>query len=80
MPKPKITRRTAYEEPQRKHLRSDLIDALAENPTPTVLAVCARLGVSSSRLHFLHRDLARAIAARRLRRRAESIARRSDLL
>jgi len=50
-----LEKRTAYEEAQRKQLRSYLISALAENPAPTVLAVCARLGVSSSRIYFLHR-------------------------
>jgi hypothetical protein len=34
-------KRRAYEEAQRNQLRSDLIKALAENPAPTVLAVCA---------------------------------------
>ena len=53
-----------FEEAQRKQLRSDLISALAENPAPTVFAVCARLGVSSSRVYFLNRDLAHEIAAR----------------
>jgi hypothetical protein len=75
-----LGKRMAYEEAQRKQLRSDLIGALAENPAPTVLAVCARLGVSSSRVYFLHRDLAHAIAARHLRQRAESMERRRDLL
>jgi hypothetical protein len=64
---------------QRRKLHSDLIGALAENPAPTVLAVCARLGVSPSRVYFLHRDLAHAIAARHLRQRAESMERRRDL-
>jgi len=35
-----LEKRTAYEEAQRKQLRSDLIGALAENPAPTVFAVC----------------------------------------
>ena len=35
-----LEKRTAYEEAQRKQLRSDLISALAENPAPTVPAVC----------------------------------------
>jgi hypothetical protein len=55
-------------------------DRLAENPAPTVLAVCARLGVSSSRIYFLHRDLAHAIAARCLREQVESMDRRPELL
>ncbi len=74
-----LEKRTACEAAQRKQLRSDLISALAENPAPTVLAVCARLGVSSSRIYFLHRDLAHAIAARHLRQRAESSDRRREL-
>ena len=62
-----LKKTTIYEEAQREQLRSDLIDALAENPPPTVLAVCGRLGVSSSRIYFLHGDLAKAIAARHKR-------------
>jgi len=37
----------AYEAAQRKQLHSDLICALAENPAPTVPAVCQRLGISN---------------------------------
>ena len=37
-------KRMAYEEAQRKQLRSDLISALAESPAPTVPTVCRRLG------------------------------------
>src|SRR6266699_1859260 len=61
-------------------LRSDLIRALAENPAPTVPALCRRLGISTSRVYCLHGDLARAIAARHLRERAESMERRRELL
>ena len=70
----------AYEEAERKQLRSDLISALAENPAPTVPAVCHRLGISTTRVYCLHGDLARAIAARHLRERAESMGRRRELL
>jgi hypothetical protein len=62
-----IGRKIGQRKTQRKQLPSDLIGALAENPAPTVLAVCARLGVSSSRVYFLHLDLAHAIAVRNLR-------------
>jgi len=75
-----LEKRTAYEEDQRKQLRSDLTSALAENPAPTVPAVCRRLGISTSWVYFLHGDLARAIAARHIRERAESMERRSELL
>jgi hypothetical protein len=75
-----LGKRMAYEEAQRKQLRSDLIAAQAENPAPTVPAVCQRLGISTSRVYWLHGDLARAIAARHLRERAESMERRRDLL
>ena len=61
-------------------LRSDLIRALAENPAPTVPALCRRLGISTSRVYCLHGDLARAIAARHLRERAESMERWRELL
>ena len=75
-----LEKRTAYEEAQRKQLRSDLISALAENPAPTVPAVCHRLGISTTRVYCLHGDLARAIAARHLREGAESMERRRELL
>ena len=73
-------KRMAFEEAQRKQLRSDLISALAENPAPTVPDVCRRLGISTSRVYCLHGDLARAIAARHLKERAESMERRRELL
>lgn len=75
-----LGKRMAYEEAQRMQLRSDLISALSENPAPTVPAVCRRLGISTSRVYCLHGDLARAIAARHLRERAESMERRRELL
>jgi transposase-like protein len=75
-----LRKRTAYEESQKMQLRANLIGALAENPAPTVSAVCRRLGVSTSWVYFLHRDLTRAIAARHLRERVESMKRRSELL
>jgi hypothetical protein len=75
-----LGKRMAYEEAQRKQLRFDQISALAENPAPTVPAVCRRLGISTSRVYCLHGDLARAIAARHLRERAESTERRRELL
>jgi hypothetical protein len=75
-----LEKRTAYEAAQRKQLRSDLISAMAENPAPTVRAVCARLGVSSSRIYFLHRDLAHAIAARHSKEQVESMERRRELM
>ena len=75
-----LGKRMAHEEAQRKQLRSDLISALAENPAPTVPAVCHRLGISTTRVYCLHGDLARAIAARHLRERAESMGRRRELL
>ena len=75
-----LGKRMAYEEAQRKQLRSDLMSALAENPAPTVPAVCRQLGISTSRVYCLHGDLARAIAARHLRERAESMERRRELL
>ena len=75
-----LRKRTAYEEAQRKQLRSDLVSAQAENPAPTVPAVCRRLGISTSRVYCLHGDLARAIAARHLRQLAESMERRRELL
>jgi hypothetical protein len=59
-----LGKRMAYEEAQRKQLRPNLICALAEDPAPTVLAERARFGVPSSRVYYLHRDLAHAIAAR----------------
>jgi hypothetical protein len=74
-----LARRHAYEEAQRKQLHSDLICALAENPAPTVPAVCQRLGISTSWAYCLHGDLARAIAARHLGERAKSMQRRRDL-
>jgi len=74
-----LEKRIAYEEAQRKQLRSDLIGALAENPTPTVPTVCQRLGISTSRVYCLHGDLARAIAARHLKERVESMERRREL-
>ena len=70
----------AYEEAQRKQLRSDLISALAENPAPTVPDVCRRLGISTSRVYFLHGDLAHAIAARHIKERRECMERRRELL
>jgi len=75
-----LEKRTAYAEAQRKQLRSDLISALAENPAPTVPAVCHRLGIFTTRVYCLHGDLARAIAARPSRERAESMERRRELL
>jgi hypothetical protein len=75
-----LGKRMAYEEAQRKQLRCDLISALSENPAPTVPAVCRRLGISTSRVYCLHGDLARAIAARHLRERAETMERRRELL
>ncbi len=75
-----LERRNVYEKAKRQQLHSDLICALAENPAPTVPAVCARLGISRSWVYCLHRDLARAIAARHLRQRAESMEQRSDIL
>jgi hypothetical protein len=75
-----LEKRTAYEEAQRKQLRSDLISALAENPAPTVPAVCRRLGISTSQIYCLHGDLARAIAARHLKERVESMERRHEQL
>jgi hypothetical protein len=75
-----LEKRTAYEEDQRKQLRSDLTSALAENPAPTIPAVCRRLGISTSRVYCLHGDLARAIAARHLKERVESMERRRELL
>ena len=74
-----LARRKAHEEAQKKQLHSDLISALAENPAPTVPAVCQRLGISTSWAYYLHGDLARAIAARHLRYRAASTKRRRDL-
>jgi hypothetical protein len=68
-----LRKRTAYEESQKMQLQSNLIGALAENPAPTVSAVCQRLGVSTSWVYFLHRDLTRAIAARHLQERVESV-------
>jgi len=75
-----LEKRIAYEEAQRKQLRSDLISAWAENPAPTVHAVCRRLGISTSSVDCQHGDLTRAIAARHLRERAESMERRHKLL
>ncbi|MDR3703524.1 MAG: hypothetical protein P4L56_28000, partial [Candidatus Sulfopaludibacter sp.] len=75
-----LGKRMAYEEAERKQLRSDLIGALAENPAPTVPAVCRRLGISTSRVYCLHGELARAIAARHLRESAESMEQRRELL
>jgi transcriptional regulator with XRE-family HTH domain len=75
-----LGKRMAYEEAQRKQLRSDLISALAENPAPTVPAVCHRLGISTTRVYCLHGDLARAIAARHSKERVESMERRRELL
>src|SRR5215471_7710524 len=46
------------------------------NSPPT----CRRLGISTSRVYCLHGDLARAIAARHLKERVESIERRRELL
>ena len=74
-----LARRKAHEEAQKKQLHSDLISALAENPAPTVPAVCQRLGISTSWAYYLHGDLARAIAAKHLRYRAASTKRRRDL-
>lgn len=54
--------------------------ALAENPAPTVPAVCERLGISTSWAYCLHGDLARAIAARHLKERVESMEQRRELL
>jgi transcriptional regulator with XRE-family HTH domain len=48
-----LARRNVYEEAKRKQLHSDLICALAENPAPTVPAVCERLGVSTSWVYCL---------------------------
>ena len=75
-----LGKRMAYEEVQRRQLRCDLISAQAENPAPTVPAVCHRLGISTSRVYRLHGDLARAIAARHSKERAESMERRHELL
>jgi AraC-like DNA-binding protein len=75
-----LGQRKAHEEDLRKELHLGLISALAEDPAPTVPAVCERLGVSSSWVYFLHRDLAQAIAARRLQQRAELMGRRRELL
>jgi len=75
-----LARRNAHEEAQRKQLHSDLICTLAENPAPTVPAVCERLGISTSWVYCLHGELARAIAARHLRQRTESMERRRELL
>jgi len=75
-----LTKRRTYEEAQRNQLRSDLIKALAENPAPAVPDICRRLGISTSRVYCLHGDLARAIAARHLKERVESMGRRRELL
>ena len=74
-----LERRNVYEKAKRKQLHSALISALSENPAPTVPAVCERLGISTSWVYCQHRDLARAIAARHLRQRAESMEQRRDL-
>jgi hypothetical protein len=75
-----LTKRRAYQEAQRNQLRSNLIEALAENPAPAVPDICRRLGISTSRIYCIHGDLARAIAARHLKERAESMKRRRELL
>lgn len=75
-----LKKRRAYAEAQRNRLRSDLIKALAENPAPAVPDICRRLGISTSRVYCLHGDLARAIAARHLKGRVESMERRRELL
>jgi transcriptional regulator with XRE-family HTH domain len=75
-----LRKRMAYEQAQKLQLRSNLIGALAENPAPTVPAVCRRLGVSTSWAYYLHRDLTHAIAVRRLEQRTESMERRSERL
>jgi transcriptional regulator with XRE-family HTH domain len=75
-----LERRNVHEKAKRKQLHSDLICALAQNPAPTVPAVCERLGISTTWVYCQHRDLARAIAARHLRQRAESMEQRSDIL
>lgn len=73
-----LERRNVYEKAKRKQLHSALISALSENPAPTVPAVCERLGISTSWVYCQHRDLARAIAARHLRQRAESMEQRRE--
>jgi hypothetical protein len=75
-----LQKRRGYEEAQRNQLRSDLIKALAEKPAPTVPDICRRLGISTSRVYCQHGDLARAIAARHLKERAESMKRGRELL
>jgi len=75
-----LARRNDYAKARRKQLHSDLMCALEENPAPTVPAVCERLGISTSWLYCQHRDLARAIAARHLQQRAESMEQRSEIL
>jgi hypothetical protein len=75
-----LERRNVYEKAKRKQLHSALICALSENPAPTVPAVCERLGISTSWVYCQHRDLARAIAARHLRQRAESMEQRREVL
>lgn len=74
-----LRKRTVYEEAQKMQLRFKLIGALAEDPAPTVPAVCLRLSISTSWVYYLHGNLAHAIAARHLRQRAESMERRRDL-
>jgi len=75
-----LEKRTAHEAAQRKQFRSDLISALAENPAPTVPTVCRRLGISTSRVYCVYGDLARAIAARHLLQRSESMDQRRQAL
>jgi len=75
-----LARRDVYEESRRRQLHSDLTCALAENPAPTVPDVCERLGISTSWVYWQHGDLARAIAARHLKERVESMEQRRELL
>ncbi len=75
-----LTRRRACKAEEKVDLQAGLISALMDDPAPGVAAVCKRLGVSPGLVYRRHADLARAIAARHLRQRAESVERRRELL
>jgi hypothetical protein len=68
-----VDRRANYQANRRDKMRIALEAILSEEPPPTILAVCERLGLSESWLYNLCPDLIRAIAARHRIRRDQSM-------
>lgn len=74
-----VARRANYQANRKDKMRTALEAILTEEPPPTILAVCDRLGLSESWLYNLYPELIRAIAARHRARRDQSMKDRRQL-